>query len=168
LGKKYIFFLLHSSRWEFSTEFYRDCGRSIGVVVFAAPSPASLLGMRLAARHSRALISRPGAWSCIRISRSAASVPHAPSHAPVRDPDGGPPRVPELYECCGNGCVNCIWEVYRREEAEWLERKAATSGKPATSEPAPPAGGPKPQQLVEKNMDAFAALEAKLSSSRSS
>lgn len=26
-----------------------------------------------------------------------------------------PPNEPEEYECCGNGCINCVWEVYNKK-----------------------------------------------------
>ncbi|MGL4573291.1 MAG: oxidoreductase-like domain-containing protein [Burkholderiaceae bacterium] len=34
-----------------------------------------------------------------------------------------PPREPLPGQCCGNGCVTCVWHVYDREllrYREWL------------------------------------------------
>jgi len=50
---------------------------------------------------------------------------------PVADPDPRPqpPREPALEECCGTGCVPCVFDVYnqaldRYEEAlrAWRQR----------------------------------------------
>ena len=30
-----------------------------------------------------------------------------------------PPKMPEEWECCGNGCDNCVWEEYFRKQAEY-------------------------------------------------
>ena len=64
----------------------------------------------------------------------------APDHAPLE-----PPR-PEDYECCGNGCEPCVFDLHaqalerwRAEMKAWRERQAARSSTPAD---APPAGVP--------------------------
>jgi hypothetical protein len=45
------------------------------------------------------------------------------------DPRPLPPREPELEDCCGTGCVNCVFDMYQiaRENYElalagWLAR----------------------------------------------
>ena len=48
---------------------------------------------------------------------------------PIDDTPPAPPRKPEAYECCGSGCIPCIFDLYeedleRYERAlrEWNER----------------------------------------------
>ena len=50
---------------------------------------------------------------------------------PSDDPPPSPPRKPEVYECCGSGCIPCIFDLYeedleRYETAlkKWNERRA--------------------------------------------
>jgi hypothetical protein len=39
----------------------------------------------------------------------------APGRAPDPDPDPRPaaPREPELEDCCGTGCVMCVFDAYQ-------------------------------------------------------
>ncbi|RFA31101.1 hypothetical protein CAI21_00045 [Alkalilimnicola ehrlichii] len=34
------------------------------------------------------------------------------------------PRRPEPDECCGSGCIPCVYDLYEEELAEWGERCA--------------------------------------------
>lgn len=36
-----------------------------------------------------------------------------------------PPRQPEEYECCGNGCDACVWDTYFKQQADYLKWKRA-------------------------------------------
>jgi len=51
------------------------------------------------------------------------------------DPEPAPPREPEAIECCGSGCVPCVydlyWEAVASYEAE-LEAWQARNGKNKT------------------------------------
>jgi hypothetical protein len=51
------------------------------------------------------------------------------------DPRPLPPREPELEDCCGTGCVMCVFDVYQiaREQYElalaaWLQRHPDAGG----------------------------------------
>lgn len=33
------------------------------------------------------------------------------------------PKMPEEWECCGNGCDDCVWDSYFRENKAYLEKK---------------------------------------------
>ena len=35
-----------------------------------------------------------------------------------------PPRPTEPDNCCMSGCVNCVWETYRDDMEEWVQKKA--------------------------------------------
>jgi hypothetical protein len=32
---------------------------------------------------------------------------------PTPDPRPLPPREPQLEDCCGSGCVNCVFDIYQ-------------------------------------------------------
>ncbi|WP_183423171.1 oxidoreductase-like domain-containing protein [Luteibacter sp. Sphag1AF] len=58
------------------------------------------------------------------------------------DPKPLPPPEPDPEDCCGEGCVRCIYDVYddaveryRARLSEWQSRHPDT---PATSQDAPP------------------------------
>ena len=61
---------------------------------------------------------------------AAPSAPETTSEAaPEPDPRPLPPKEPELEDCCGTGCVNCVFDMYviARENYEqalagWLAR----------------------------------------------
>ena len=58
-------------------------------------------------------------------SAPAKAVPGASQDAP-RTPTTSrpaPPAEPEPYECCGNGCDNCVWTVYFEKLAEYERLK---------------------------------------------
>lgn len=38
-----------------------------------------------------------------------------------------PPKMPEPYECCGNGCDDCVWERYFEENTAYLKMKKRLS-----------------------------------------
>jgi hypothetical protein len=45
------------------------------------------------------------------------------------DPRPLPPQMPDAAECCGEGCVRCVFDVYdeaqeryQRQLSEWLAR----------------------------------------------
>lgn len=38
------------------------------------------------------------------------------------------PREPQPDECCGKGCVECVWTVYWDEMTNYRKRKAAQEG----------------------------------------
>ncbi|HET6431297.1 oxidoreductase-like domain-containing protein [Dyella sp.] len=51
------------------------------------------------------------------------------------DPKPQPPEAPEPLDCCGEGCVPCIYDVYDRAMeqyqdalAAWLARHPEASG----------------------------------------
>ncbi len=33
-----------------------------------------------------------------------------------------PPEKPEAFECCGSGCVPCIFDYYDQALSEWQEK----------------------------------------------
>lgn len=54
---------------------------------------------------------------------------------PDLDPRPLPPKEPELEDCCGTGCVNCVFDMveialenYERQLAEWEARHPAPAG----------------------------------------
>lgn len=64
-----------------------------------------------------------------------------------------PPR-PEDYECCGNGCEPCVFdlhaqavELWRTEMKAWRERQAARAAPPAERPAEPAAEQPAPQPV---------------------
>jgi hypothetical protein len=36
-----------------------------------------------------------------------------PEIAPERDPRPVPPKEPQLEDCCGTGCVHCVFDIYQ-------------------------------------------------------
>ncbi|MGO4476822.1 oxidoreductase-like domain-containing protein [Massilia sp. 2TAF26] len=57
----------------------------------------------------------------------------APS--PETDPRPLPPKEPELEDCCGTGCVNCVFDMYQialenyeRALKAWEERHPGQAG----------------------------------------
>ena len=38
-----------------------------------------------------------------------------------------PPKMPEEYECCGNGCDSCVWDTYFKDQVEYKRRKRELS-----------------------------------------
>lgn len=36
-----------------------------------------------------------------------------PPEAETTDPRPQPPREPQLEDCCGTGCVHCVFDMYR-------------------------------------------------------
>jgi hypothetical protein len=59
-----------------------------------------------------------------------------PEHSPADDPPPTPPRKPEAFECCGSGCMPCIFDLYeedlqRFESAlhAWEKRQRAERGR---------------------------------------
>ncbi|GGC68381.1 oxidoreductase-like domain-containing protein [Undibacterium terreum] len=62
------------------------------------------------------------------------SAPKSENKPPV------PPRQPELEECCGSGCVPCIFDIYedameryRKELQAWEAGKTKKRGKKASA-----------------------------------
>ncbi|CAL8470144.1 g9686 [Coccomyxa elongata] len=41
------------------------------------------------------------------------------------------PVEPGPEDCCQSGCLNCVWEVYRRELAVYNQQLAVQEGRPA-------------------------------------
>jgi hypothetical protein len=51
------------------------------------------------------------------------------------DPRPLPPKEPELEDCCGTGCVNCVFDMYQialenygKALAGWLARHPEAAG----------------------------------------
>ncbi|WP_050468422.1 oxidoreductase-like domain-containing protein [Herbaspirillum chlorophenolicum] len=40
----------------------------------------------------------------------------------IDDPAPVPPIEPELEDCCGNGCVPCIFDIYEQARERYLEQ----------------------------------------------
>jgi hypothetical protein len=61
-----------------------------------------------------------------------------PDVSPTADlPPPEPPR-PEDYECCGNGCEPCIFDLHAQAQQRWRqEMKAWRERQAARAEPAP-------------------------------
>lgn len=65
-------------------------------------------------------------------------MPDSPStDAPSIDPRPLPPREPQLEDCCGSGCVHCVFDMYQvaldnyeRALKAW-EARHPGQGKPA-------------------------------------
>lgn len=54
---------------------------------------------------------------------------------PEADPRPLPPKEPELEDCCGTGCVNCVFDMYQialenyeRALKAWQERHPGQAG----------------------------------------
>ena len=54
---------------------------------------------------------------------------------PEADPRPLPPKEPELEDCCGTGCVNCVFDMYQialenyeRALKAWEERHPGQAG----------------------------------------
>lgn len=52
-----------------------------------------------------------------------------PDRATSPDPPPQPPAEPDPAECCGEGCLRCVWDIhdeamerYRERLAAWKER----------------------------------------------
>lgn len=41
------------------------------------------------------------------------------------DPQPRPPQEPDHEDCCGEGCVPCIWDTYDRKVQRYEDRMAA-------------------------------------------
>jgi len=55
--------------------------------------------------------------------------------SPEADPRPLPPKEPELEDCCGTGCVNCVFDMYQialenyeRVLKAWEERHPGQAG----------------------------------------
>ena len=66
------------------------------------------------------------------------STPADPTPIAPIDPRPLPPREPQLEDCCGTGCVVCVFDVYQTalENYElalraWEARHPELAGKPA-------------------------------------
>ena len=61
--------------------------------------------------------------------------PTAAAHGPDPDPRPVAPREPELEDCCGTGCVMCVFDAYQialeNYEAALLAWRARHPGEPA-------------------------------------
>ncbi|CAL1373978.1 unnamed protein product [Linum trigynum] len=49
-------------------------------------------------------------------------------------PPPPPPEKPESGDCCGSGCVRCVWDVYY-EELEDYNKTYSTGGSASSSQP---------------------------------
>lgn len=90
----------------------------------------------------------PRARATIPMPMTDAATPPAADPAPLE-----PPR-PEDYECCGNGCEPCVFdlhaqavELWRADMKAWRERQAARQAPPAERPAEPPADPPAPQSV---------------------
>jgi hypothetical protein len=36
---------------------------------------------------------------------------------------GSPPKPPKPEECCGSGCVTCVWTLHDEAQKNWEEKK---------------------------------------------
>ncbi|WP_132143918.1 oxidoreductase-like domain-containing protein [Luteibacter rhizovicinus] len=52
------------------------------------------------------------------------------------DPEPQPPPEPDAEECCGEGCVRCVYDVYDEAMERYRERLAAWKSRHGS--PAPP------------------------------
>jgi hypothetical protein len=50
---------------------------------------------------------------------------NAPRDKPVR------PEAPDPSDCCGGGCVRCVFDVYDEQMAEWRAACARVEADPA-------------------------------------
>ncbi|HEY0229916.1 MAG TPA: oxidoreductase-like domain-containing protein [Dokdonella sp.] len=67
--------------------------------------------------------------------------------APPDDPEPQPPPEPDAADCCGEGCVNCIFDLhdaalerYRADLAAWRTRQCERAAA-ADMHPSPGGGG---------------------------
>jgi hypothetical protein len=58
-----------------------------------------------------------------------------PAGAPADDPPPLPPREPQLEDCCGTGCVHCVFDMYEIALEQyavalraWEARRASGAG----------------------------------------
>ena len=49
--------------------------------------------------------------------------------APAPPPPPPPPEKPEPGDCCGSGCVRCVWDVYYEELEEYDKLYKSDSSK---------------------------------------
>lgn len=47
------------------------------------------------------------------------------------DPRPTPPVEPELEDCCGSGCVPCIFDIYEQERERYAEALSAWEARQA-------------------------------------
>ena len=33
------------------------------------------------------------------------------------------PKLPELHECCGDSCPNCVWDLYFKDLEKYRKKK---------------------------------------------
>jgi hypothetical protein len=59
------------------------------------------------------------------------SHPSAASASPADDPAPTPPVEPALEDCCGSGCVPCVFDIYERERERYREALAAWNARQA-------------------------------------
>lgn len=87
---------------------------------------------------------------CPRQSWLFSTAPRVMTAAPADPSDPAPlePPRPEDYECCGNGCEPCVFDLHaqaverwRAEMKAWRERQAARPVECAAEAPAAPAAG---------------------------
>jgi hypothetical protein len=63
----------------------------------------------------------------------------SPSHKPAQDPRPLPPRHPGNDECCGSGCIPCIFDIYEDQLERYREQLAAWEKRHAgDKKPTPP------------------------------
>jgi len=81
---------------------------------------------------------RPSMLMIVRVSRRVRSLcdnlvklrrqlssAHQPPRHDMYDP---PPERPSESDCCGNGCAECVFDVYDREYARWRHRRRTGQG----------------------------------------
>lgn len=39
------------------------------------------------------------------------------------------PKMPEEWECCGNGCKDCVWDKYFKDYAQYTNQKQANNNR---------------------------------------
>jgi hypothetical protein len=74
----------------------------------------------------------------IHLSRRLPAAPMADAKKADAPPAPEPPEKPLPGDCCGSGCVRCVWDIYYDEVQDYQKALAAheAAGVPAAGEKA--------------------------------